>query len=145
MTNTGMTSKALSHTPKAYLCLNGLPREIDVAINCAHGWVDLDLDLGYRDQPNLAENDRVRFTLSDVARGGVFHRLTEAGWDGSRLNRHRYEEGQASAPAANPRASKAISASQGALALVDAPNAEPTASKSNAAAPARRASQRRSR
>jgi hypothetical protein len=28
----------------------------------AFGWDDLDLGHGYHEQPNLAENDRVRFT-----------------------------------------------------------------------------------
>jgi hypothetical protein len=60
-------------------------REIDAAVMCAYGWEDIDLGHGYHEQPNLAENDRVRFTISDAARAEVLRRFTE-------LNRRRYQE-----------------------------------------------------
>lgn len=114
--------------------------EIDAGVMRAYGWEDLDLGHGYHAQPNLAENDRVRFTISDAARAEVLRRFAE-------LNCQRYEEEQASAPAAKPRSSKgrakAVPASQDALALVDAPEAEPKTSRTKAAAPAKKASTRR--
>ncbi|MES1937488.1 Eco57I restriction-modification methylase domain-containing protein [Salinisphaera hydrothermalis] len=60
-------------------------REIDAAVMRAYGWDDIDLGHGYHEQPNLAENDRMRFTISDAARAEVLHRFAE-------LNRQRYEE-----------------------------------------------------
>ncbi|WAE63178.1 restriction endonuclease [Stutzerimonas sp. R40042] len=60
-------------------------REIDVAVMRAYGWDDLDLGHGFHEQPNLAANDRVRFTISSVARAEVLRRFAE-------LNRQRYAE-----------------------------------------------------
>ncbi|WP_292512639.1 type IIL restriction-modification enzyme MmeI [Mesorhizobium sp.] len=60
-------------------------REIDAAVMSAYGWEDVDLGHGYHEQPNLAENDRVRFTISDAARAEVLRRFTE-------LNRRLYEQ-----------------------------------------------------
>jgi hypothetical protein len=114
--------------------LREMHREIDAAVMRAYGWDDLDLGHGYHGQPNLAENDRVRFTISDVARAEVLRRFAE-------LNCQRYVEEQASAPAAKPRASKGRAkvapAGQDALALVDAPASEPTTSNTKAFAPAK--------
>jgi len=122
--------------------LREMHRELDTTVMRAYGWDDLDLGHGYHEQANLAENDRIRFTISDAARAEVLRRFAE-------LNRQRYEEEQASAPAAKPRSSKgrakAVPASQGALALVDPPEAEPKTSKTKAAAPAKKASTRRTR
>ena len=122
--------------------LREMHREIDAAVMRAYRWEDLDLGHGYYEQPNLAENDRVRFTISDAARAEVLRRFAE-------LNRQRYEEEQATAPAAKPRATmgraKAVPASQGTLALVDAPEAELKTSTTRAAAPAKKAGARRPR
>jgi len=122
--------------------LREMHREIDAAVMRAYGWDDLDLGHGYHEQPNLAEHDRVRFTISDVARAEVLRRFAE-------LNRQRYEEEQASTPAAKPRASKGranvVPASQGLLALVEMPEAEPKTSETRAAASAKKASARRPR
>ncbi len=119
--------------------LREMHREIDTAVMRAYGWDDLDLGHGYYEQPSLAENDRVRFTISDAARAEVLRRFAD-------LNRQRYEEEQASAPAAKTRASKgrakAAPASQGALALVDASEAKTKTSKTKAAAPAKKARKR---
>jgi predicted RecB family endonuclease len=60
-------------------------RELDAAVMRAYGWDDIDLGHGYHEQPNLAENDRVRFTISETARVEVLRRLSD-------LNRQRYEE-----------------------------------------------------
>jgi hypothetical protein len=117
-------------------------REIDVAVARLYDWKGLDLGHGFHEVPYLGENDRVRFTVSEIARLEVLRRLGE-------LNRQRYEEEQAAAPAAKPRSSKgrakAVPASQDALALVEAPEAEPKTSKTKAAAPAKKASKRSSR
>lgn len=118
--------------------LREMHREIDAAVANAYGWGDLDLGHGYYAQPNLAENDRIRFTISDAARDEVLRRFAE-------LNRLRYAEEQASAP--KPRSSKArakTAPGQGALALVDAPEAESKRPKAKAIA-AKKASTRRTR
>lgn len=62
-----------------------LHREIDLAVACAYGWDDLDLEHGYHEVPYLPENDRIRFTISDRARLEVLRRL-------SKLNHQRYAE-----------------------------------------------------
>lgn len=118
-------------------------REIDLAVARLYDWSALNLDHGFREVPYLGENDRVRFTISESARLEVIRRLGE-------LNRQRYEEEQASVPpAAKLRVSKgrakAVPAGQGALALVEASDAEPKTSKTKAAAPAKKASKRSSR
>lgn len=65
--------------------LRELHREIDAAVMRAYGWDDIDLGHGHHEQPNLAENDSVRFTISDSARAEVLRRFAE-------LNRQRYAE-----------------------------------------------------
>ncbi|MBB3571129.1 ATP phosphoribosyltransferase regulatory subunit [Rhizobium sp. BK491] len=60
-------------------------REIDAAVMRAYGWDDIDLGHGYHEQPNLAENDRVRFTISDAARAEALFRFAE-------LNRNQYQK-----------------------------------------------------
>jgi hypothetical protein len=122
--------------------LRELHREVDVAVARAYGWSDLDLGHDFHRLSFLPENDRVRFTISESARLEVLRRLGV-------LNRERYELEQSAAPAAKPRASKArakaVPAGQGALAIVDAPEAEPKTSTAKAAAPAKKASTRRTR
>lgn len=65
--------------------LRDLHREIDLAVARAYGWDDLDLGHGFHEVPYLPENDRERFTISELARIEVLRRLAE-------LNRQRYEE-----------------------------------------------------
>ncbi|HBO8828875.1 TPA: ATP phosphoribosyltransferase regulatory subunit [Pseudomonas aeruginosa] len=65
--------------------LRELHREIDAAVMRAYRWDDIDLGHGHHKQPNLAENDSVRFTISDSARTEVLRRFAE-------LNRQRYAE-----------------------------------------------------
>ncbi|HYD85037.1 MAG TPA: hypothetical protein VEA63_13325, partial [Opitutus sp.] len=120
--------------------LRDMHREIDAAVIRAYGWDDLDLGHGYHEQPNLAENDRVRFTISGAARAEVLRRFAE-------LNRRRYEEEQASAaakPSTTKARTKATPAEQGALAL-DARAPKAKTSKTKAAAPAKKSSKRSSR
>lgn len=75
-------------------------RELDATVMRTYGWDDIDLGHDYHEQPNLAENDRVRFTISDAARAEVLSRFAE-------LNRQRYSEevAQGLHPEATPRAS----------------------------------------
>jgi hypothetical protein len=117
--------------------LREMQREIDAAVMRGYGWDDVDLGHGYHAQPTLAENDRIRFTISYAARAEVLRRFAE-------LNRQRYEAEEAAKPAAKPQSSrsraKAAPAGQGTLSLVDAPA---TTSKTKAAAPAKKASTRR--
>jgi len=119
--------------------LRELHREVDLAVAHAYGWNDLDLGHDFHSLSFLPENDRVRFSISETARLEVLRRL-------GKLNRQRYEEEQASAPAAKPRTSKVrakvASTGQGALALVDAP--VPTV-KTKASTSAKKASTRRTR
>jgi hypothetical protein len=121
------------------LALRELHREVDLAVARAYDWTDIDLGHDFHHLSYLPENDRVRFTISESARLEVLRRL-------GGLNRKRYEEEQTAAPGAKPRASKgrakAVPASQGALAIVDAPT---TTSKTKAAAPAKKASTKRTR
>jgi hypothetical protein len=65
--------------------LRALQREIDAAVACAYGWDDLALEHDFHKVSYLPENDRVRFTISEIARVEVLRRLSE-------LNRQRYEE-----------------------------------------------------
>ncbi|MBK8212715.1 MAG: ATP phosphoribosyltransferase regulatory subunit [Myxococcales bacterium] len=121
------------------VALRELHREVDLAVARAYGWTDLDLGHDFQSLSFLPENDRVRFTISESARLEVLRRLGE-------LNRERYEEEQAAAPAAKPRAykgrAKPTPASQGALGLVDAPEPAANTSKTNPAAPAKKAAKR---
>ncbi len=99
--------------------LREMLREVDVAVARAYGWNDLELGHDFHDVPFLGEKDRVRFTISEVARLDVLRRLGE-------LNRLSYEEEQASANLAiKPRATKGRAkvapAEQGAFALTEVP------------------------
>jgi len=122
--------------------LRELHRDVDLAVARAYGWSDLHLGHDFHSLSFLPENDRVRFTISETARLEVLRRLGE-------LNRQRYEEEQSAAPTAKPRASKgrakAVPASQGAFALIEAPEVEPKTSKAKAAALAKKATKRSSR
>jgi hypothetical protein len=122
--------------------LREMHREIDAAVMRAYGWDDLDLGHGYYEQPTLAENDRVRFTMADAARAEVLRRFAE-------LNRQRYKEEQAAAATPKPRVSrgraKAVPAGQGALAFVDTPAPMSPSSKTTAAGPVKKARARRPR
>lgn len=48
---------------------------LDQAVRDAYGWQDLDLGHGFVEVETLAEKDRVRFTLSPVARRELLRRL----------------------------------------------------------------------
>ena len=65
--------------------LRVLQREIDIVTAQAYGWEDLDLEHDFHEVSYLPEHDRVRFTISEVARVEVLQRLSE-------LNRLRYQD-----------------------------------------------------
>lgn len=130
MMNTGTISACHTGTAHANSRSRGMHREMAAAVMRAYGWDDLDLRHGYHEQPNLAKHDRIPFTISDAARAEVLRRFVE-------LSRQRYEEQQSVAPT---RAT-AAPASQGAV-LVEAPA---TTLETKAAAPAEKASTKRTR
>jgi hypothetical protein len=65
--------------------LRALHREMDNAVAAAYGWSDIDLSHDFRPVPYLPENDRIRFTISEIARVEILRRLAA-------LNRQRYDE-----------------------------------------------------
>ncbi len=60
---------------KGILELRRLHVELDTAIRDAYGWSDLDLGHDFHELEFLAENDRVRYTISPDARREVLKRL----------------------------------------------------------------------
>lgn len=67
--------------------LRSLAVGIDQELLVAYGWAELQLEHGFHQVPSLPAGDRVRFTISEVARLEVLRRL-------AMLNRHRYREEQ---------------------------------------------------
>lgn len=65
--------------------LRGVHCKIDEVVLDAYGWTDINLDHGYHKVSYLPENDNLRFTISESARGLLLNRLLE-------LNRDRYDE-----------------------------------------------------
>lgn len=122
--------------------LRRLMAEIDREVALAYEWEADDLAHDFHDELDAEGAPVVRHGLAPLARDRVLAALIE-------LNRDCYQQQQAEIEASKPRASKArakaVPASQGALALVDASEAEPKTSKTKAAAPAKRASTRRTR
>ena len=55
--------------------LRRLHRELDEAIRDAYGWHSLDLGHDFHEVETLPENDRVRYTISPMARKEVLRRL----------------------------------------------------------------------
>lgn len=115
--------------------LRALQREMDAAVARAYGWDDLDLEHGFHEVPYLPENDRVRFTISETARGEVLRRLSE-------LNRQRYEEEVArglhadAAPRASTRVTRTSRATNAATAQPSFDFEGGTATTANGATPA---------
>lgn len=135
-----MIVAAMSGSEHGLFASRSRMREADEAVMRAYRWEDRDLGHGHNKQPNFAENERVHFAIFDAARTEVLRRFAE-------LNRQRYEEEQSAAPTGKPRASngraKAVPAGQGALALVDAPEADPETFKTKATALAKKTNTRR--
>jgi hypothetical protein len=119
--------------------LREVHREMDLAVLRAYGWTDIDLGLDFRDVGYLPANDRVRLTVSEPARAELLKRFTDLN-----LERHAKEAVSGTKPGSSKgRAKRTAPAGQGALALVDAPEADPKTSKTKAA-PAKKASTKRS-
>lgn len=68
-----------------FIQLRNLHKALDECVLSAYGWQDLCLDHNFLDVPYLAENDRLRFTISENSRFEILHRLSE-------FNRQLYEE-----------------------------------------------------
>lgn len=73
-----VSKKSLEEAETGYqgiLELRRLHRQLDIAIRDAYGWTDLDLGHNFHEVEALAENDRVRYTISPAARKEVLKRL----------------------------------------------------------------------
>lgn len=120
--------------------LRQLLERVDRAVALAYGWLNLDLAHDFHDEVDAEGTTVVRHGLSSAARDQALAALIE-------LNRQHYEKEPTSGPVTKPRATKARAkaapAEQGALALVEAPEAEPKTSKAKAAAPAKKYSTKR--
>lgn len=68
--------------------MRSLHAQIDQAVLGLYGWSDLELDHGFYELDYLAQNNRLRFTISEKARNEVLNRLTL-------LNKERYAKEQA--------------------------------------------------
>jgi len=81
--------------------LRRLHRELDLAIRDAYGWQNLDLGHDFHEVETLADNDRVRYTISTAARKEILSRLLA-------LNHTRAEaEKSAAKPTKSKRSKKA--------------------------------------
>ena len=74
--------------------LRRLHVELDLKVRDAYGWQDLDLEHGFYEVETLAENDRVRYTISAAARREVITRLL--------AENHRRAESGAEKPVPRP-------------------------------------------
>ncbi|OQA86267.1 MAG: hypothetical protein BWY28_02412 [bacterium ADurb.Bin236] len=73
-----VSKKPLAEAEAGYIGILELRRlhvELDTAIRDAYGWSDLDLGHDFHELEFLAENDRVRYTISPDARREVLKRL----------------------------------------------------------------------
>ena len=87
--------------------LRQLHVQLDLAVRDAYGWQNLPLDHDFYEVETLAENDRVRYTISPAARKEVLRRLLK-------LNHERAAEEEAKRkavpkPARGKRGEKALS------------------------------------
>jgi hypothetical protein len=98
-----VSKKSADEAARGYEGLLELRRmhvDLDLAIRDTYGWQDLPLDHAFYDVETLAENDRVRYTISPAARKEVLHRLLK-------LNHERAEaEKSAPKPAKTKRSKK---------------------------------------
>lgn len=86
------------------LTLRALHRELDEAILAAYGWTDLALGHDFHELEYLAENDRVRYTISPDARKEVLRRLLA-------LN-HERASAQTSVPSTKKKTRRTVSTAQ---------------------------------
>jgi hypothetical protein len=87
------------HGHRGLLILRRLHIALDLAIRDAYGWQDLPLDHDFYEVETLAENDRVRYTISPAARKEILRRLLA-------LNHARAEAEKAAEKPAKPKRGK---------------------------------------
>ena len=101
-----VSKKSADESARGYAGLLELRRlhvELDLSIRDAYGWQNLPLDHDFYEVETLAENDRVRYTISPAARKEVLRRLLA-------LNHARAEAEKTNAkPAKAKRGKKALS------------------------------------
>ena len=78
--------------------LRRLHVELDTAIRDAYGWQNLDLGHDFHEVETLAENDRIRYTISPAARKEVLKRLL--------AENHRRAAEQAASAATKPKSTR---------------------------------------
>jgi hypothetical protein len=122
------------------LQLRRLHEQLNGTVIAAYGWTDIPASMGFFAANRLPKGNNLRFTLSDTTRRELLYRLIH-------LNLQRFERGAdrtTAAPQARSAKDRAKAPNgQGALSLVDTPEADSTTSKTKAAAPAKKARRRR--
>ena len=96
-----VSKKSADEAARGYeglLELRRLHVQLDLAVRDAYGWQNLPLDHDFYEVETLAENDRVRYTISPAARKEVLRRLLK-------LNHERAAEEEAKRKAA-PKAAR---------------------------------------
>lgn len=121
--------------------LRRLMAAIDIEVVAAYGWDDIEIGYDFREFKGGSVNDPWRWAAPNEVTTELLHRLTT-------LNHERVQEGASAGGAATAvtisqrgRRAKGVPAGQGALAFVDVP--APMSSRAKAAAPAKKASSRR--
>jgi hypothetical protein len=100
-----VSKKSAEESGRGYeglLELRRLHVELDVAIRDAYNWQNLPLDHDFHEVETLAENDRLRYTISPAARKELLRRLLV-------LNHARAAAESAAAPAPKPKRNKKAS------------------------------------
>jgi hypothetical protein len=103
-----VSKKSTEESERGYTGLLELRRlhvELDLAIRDAFVWQNLPLDHGFYEVETLAENDRVRYTVSAAARKEILRRLLA-------LNHKRAEAEKSAAKPARPKRVKKASIPQ---------------------------------
>jgi hypothetical protein len=98
-----VSKKSAEESERGYAGLLELRRlhvELDLAIRDAYGWQDLPLEHNFHEVETLAENDRLRYTISATARKELLRRLLA-------LNHTRAEAEKSVAKAVVPKRKKA--------------------------------------
>jgi hypothetical protein len=94
-----VSKKSAAETIRGYeglLELRRLHVQLDLAVRDAYGWQNLPLDHDFYEVESLAENDRVRYTISPAARKEVLRRLLK-------LNHERAEAEKAATAPPKPK------------------------------------------
>jgi hypothetical protein len=97
-----ISKKSAEESARGYAGLLELRRlhvELDIAVRDAYGWQNLPLDHDFYEVETLAENDRVRFTVSAAARKEILRRLLA-------LNHDRAEAEKSAAKPNKPKRAK---------------------------------------